>query len=458
MVQSAQSLYQSRRLNQFSRLRKIGSVSIVGLCVALAAVRVGADDHHDHSVPPVRNPAEMYAPSVTPDRVVLSWTGDPTTSMALTWRTSTAIARAYAQVAIAGPGPNFPKQANKHTAKTELFESDLSKAHQHSVVVTGLKPGTKYAYRVGDDVNWSEWFQFRTAAAEAEPFHFVYFGDSQNDVRSMWSRVIREAFADAPRAAFMLHAGDLVNRATSDAEWGEWFHAGAFINAHIPVVAIPGNHEYTRRKVLGISTTRMLTPNWRPTFTFPENGPKGLEETTYYIDYQNIRLVALNSNEQADEQAEWLDRVLTESKQTWNILTFHHPIYSMAKRRDNPDLREQWKPIIDKHKVDLVLTGHDHTYGRSNLIAPEKNVPDGVNWRSEKGGTVYVVSVSGPKMYEVDEKARERMEKSGEQKQLYQIIHIDGKTLKYIARTADGVDFDSFTLNKSTDGVNTLEN
>jgi len=425
--------------------------------VTASTVAAHDGDDHEHAAPPARQPAEMYAPSVTPDRIVLSWTGDPTTSMAVTWRTSMEVLKASAEIAVAGPGPNFRKQAQRQTAATEPFESDLSRSHQHSVVFKKLQPATKYAYRVGSDNNWSEWFHFVTAPTEHRPFYFVYFGDSQNDVRSMWSRVIREAFADAPRAAFMLHAGDLVNDARSDAEWGEWFHAGSFINAHIPVVATPGNHEYTRKKVLGISTTRMLAPHWRPTFTFPENGPEDLKETAYYLDYQNIRLVSLNSNEQTDDQVEWLDKVLGECQQTWKILTFHHPIYSMAKRRDNPDLRDQWKPIIDKHKVDLVLTGHDHTYGRSNLIVSEKNVPEGVNWRSEKGGTVYVVSVSGPKMYEVDEKARERMKVSGEQKQLYQVIHVDGKTIRYIARTADGKEFDAFTLKKGADGANTLE-
>ncbi len=430
----------------------------IATCLLTANTASAHDgDDHEHTAPPARQPAEMYAPSVTPDRIVLSWSGDPTTSMAVTWRSSTEVAKASAEIAVAGPGPNFRKQASRHAATTEPFESDLSRCHQHSVVFKDLQPATKYAYRVGSDNNWSEWFQFVTAPTDHEPFYFVYFGDSQNEVRSMWSRVIREAFADAPRAAFMLHAGDLVNDARSDAEWGEWFHAGSFINAHIPVVATPGNHEYTRKKVLGISTTRMLAPHWQPTFTFPENGPGDLKESAYYLDYQNIRLVSLNSNEQTAEQIEWLDKVLSETNKTWKILTFHHPIYSMAKRRDNPVLRDQWKPIIDKHHVDLVLTGHDHTYGRSNLIAPEENVPEGVNWRSEKGGTVYVVSVSGPKMYEVDEKARERMKVSGEQKQLYQVIHVDGKTIQYIARTADGKEFDAFTLKKGADGVNTLD-
>ena len=73
-----------------------------------------------------------------------------------------------------------------------------------------LNPNTLYAYRVGDGVNWSEYYHFKTASLEAEPFSFIYFGDAQNEVKTHWSRVFREAFRDAPRAAFTLHAVDLI--------------------------------------------------------------------------------------------------------------------------------------------------------------------------------------------------------------------------------------------------------
>lgn len=458
-----------RRICIHDRRRCMWHVLWVCFGIALGSMVSGAgalahDDHdkpdghgaHSDAAPPKRDAALEYAPSEMPDRIVLSWTGDPTTTQAVTWRTSDNIARAYAEIAVVTAGPGFRDARVKHTATTQAFRSDLSNCHFHTVEFTGLKPGTKYAYRLGDDVNWSEFFHFRTASDKPEPFSFVYFGDAQNDVRSMWSRVVREAFSDVPRAAFMLHAGDLINDPSRDEEWGEWFHAGSWINAHIPVVAIPGNHEYMRRRILGVKANRILSPYWRPQFAFPLNGPKGLEESAYYIDYQDMRLVSLNSNEDIAIQSKWLDHVLKKSDKTWNILTFHHPIHSMVQHRDNPSLRAAWMPVIDRRRVDLVLSGHDHSYGRSELVTLEKNVPDGVNWRSDKGGTVYVVSVSGPKMYETDESSRSRMAKTGENVQLYQIISIDGKVLRYDARSVDGVVFDAFELRKGADGANAM--
>jgi len=53
------------------------------------------------------------------------------------------------------------------------------------------KPGTRYTYRVGDGTHWSEWLQFDTASAEPARFQFVHFGDAQNHILSIWSRVDR---------------------------------------------------------------------------------------------------------------------------------------------------------------------------------------------------------------------------------------------------------------------------
>jgi 3',5'-cyclic AMP phosphodiesterase CpdA len=414
----------------------------------LAWMSVPAWAHDGEHEPPPRVPdARLYEPTAMPDRVVLTWTGDPTTTQAVTWRTSTEVSRAYAEIAVAEAGPRFSGQARRVDARTRVFRSELSKCHAHTAEFTGLNPDVKYAYRVGDGVNWSEWFHFRTAPAKPQAFSFIYFGDAQNDVRSLWSRVIREAFSDAPRAAFALHAGDLIDSAEHDGQWGEWFGAGAWINAMLPVIAVPGNHEYISEKKQDGSRVQRLSRHWAAQFAFPDNGPEGLKDSVYYIDYQNIRVIALNSNELHAEQIPWIDETLSTSEKTWNIVTFHHPIFSMAKDRDNPKLRELWKPVLDRHQVDLVLTGHDHTYGRTGLLVPDTNVATGANWRSAPAGTVYVVSVSGPKLYEFGTPMVDVLRKA-EDTQLYQIITVDGDSLTYVARTATGEQYDGFTLNK----------
>ena len=50
------------------------------------------------------------------------------------------------------------------------------------------------------------------AAAGPAPLEFIYVGDAQNDIFSMWSHLIRAGYSEAPRARFILHAGDLANQ------------------------------------------------------------------------------------------------------------------------------------------------------------------------------------------------------------------------------------------------------
>ena len=397
-------------------------------------------------------PHEMAKPTMLPDRIVLTWAADPATTQAVTWRTSVDVPRGLAEITIADAGPDLEAKSKRFEAVSQALVTDLNSAHFHTVKFEELVPKTKYAYRVGDGVNWSEWFHFSTASTEPEPFSFIYFGDAQNDLRSRWSRVIREAYGDAPKAKFMIHAGDLINSAQADGEWQEWFEAGAWINAMVPSIPVPGNHEMAKVD----ESTRRLSHHWRPQFALPEHGPKGLEETCFTLVYQGVRIVGLNSNEKPAEQSEWLDKLLSENSEKWVICTFHHPMFSTGKDRDNAALRAIWKPVLDKHKVDLVLQGHDHTYGRTGLDTPmgHVNAATGANAADIFSGTVYVISVSGPKMYNLQR--HPFMSRHAEDTQLYQIIHIDGEKLHFEAYTAVGVLYDAFTLSKQAGTVNKL--
>ena len=388
-----------------------------------------------------------FLPTQIPDRIVLTWSGDPATTASITWRTDTSIAQAEGQIAEANASANFTTWARSETARTEKWKRNRLVAHFHSVTFKDLKPNTLYAYRVGSDKIWSSWYQFRTASAEPDEFTFIYLGDAQNNLLSLWARTIRTAVLDAPHADFIIHAGDLINCANRDSDWHEWFASGDWIHAKIPSIPTPGNHEYYAGK-------RRLSVLWRPQFTLPENGPEGLQETTYCIDYQDARIISLNSNERYKEQVPWLERVLKNNPNKWTFVTFHHPVYSASQRCfllgscTNKVLREAWKPIFDKYAVDLVLQGHDHTYARGH------NIGSGATVRDTTKGTVYVVSVSGPKQHKL--KKDPWMRRVAENTQLYQVITVSGDTLHYRAMTAVGKPYDAFDLVKQPGKPNKL--
>lgn len=405
------------------------------------------------------------APTSYPDRISLNLYGDPASFFSVTWRTDTTVTKAKAEIAVATAAPKFWRTSESFQAKTTVMDArDIQnaalKAHYHSVVFDSLKPNTLYAYRVGDGETWSEWIHYRTAADKNEPFSFLYVGDAQNEILNVWSRLIREGYRRQPNARFIIHAGDLVNRAHKDSEWHEWFEAGGFIHRMLPAVPVPGNHEYNEYNEG--DEQEHLSVQWKHQFTLPENGPEGLKETAYYIDYQGLRIVGLNSDveDEYQKQAEWLDEVLSNNDQKWTILTFHHPVFSASQGRDNEEIRQIIKPVIDKHQVDMVLNGHDHSYARGNTSpAAAKNIASGVNLQ-DKTGTVYVVSVSGGKMYTLKPEGWDNYEgerkRAAENTQLFQEISIHGDTLSYRSYTATQQLYDAFNLVKGESGFNEL--
>lgn len=415
-----------------------------------------SDLYHEHShSEPVALPERLLFPSREPDRVILNVTEDAATSLAVNWRSDTSVANGFVEYAVATDGPEFTEmvtrlEAKKESLTTKHLEEPTVHAHYFSAMLSNLKPGGKYVYRVGTEGAWSEWYQVQMPEADNEKLSFIYFGDAQNDLKSMWSRVIREAYKTIPQVDFMLHAGDLINRHDRDLDWGEWFYAGGFIHATVPSVMTPGNHEYGKGVI--------LSPQWRAQFNLPVNGPSGLEETCYVVNYPNLKVISLDA-EQIDEspyyldkQALWLDSVLTHDPRKWTAITFHYPVFSTKPNRDNEKLRARFKPIFDKHKVDIVLQGHDHAYGRGMV----NNVPTGYSVNDKNSGTMYVVSVSGPKMYDISDDPW--MDRKARNTQLFQIITIDGDVLSFQSFTATGSLYDAFDLEKRKGKPNKLVN
>jgi len=94
-----------------------------------------------------------------------------------------------------------------------------------------------------------------------------------------------------------------------------------------------------------------------------------------------------------------------------------------------------------------VMQGHDHAYARGM-----KKI-DGATGH-ENSGTMYVISMSGAKMYKENQKPW--MDKNGGHTQLFQLITVDGNTLSYKSYTATGDLFDTFKLIKQKGKKNKL--
>ncbi|WP_373487287.1 fibronectin type III domain-containing protein [Blastomonas sp.] len=431
----------------------------VALLVATSVAASGAAFAQEPVTVVPHSPGQPYAAKGLPDRVVLTPGADPSTAMAVAWRTDVRQAAAMAEIAPAIDGPSIASFAMPVTGTSLDLTSENGPSRYHHARFDGLTPNTAYLYRVKGADGWSEWLQFRTAAAEAKPFTFLYFGDTQNGILPIGSRVIRQAFLNTAAPALAVHAGDLVAQRDDlvhDDEWGEWTQSGGYAFSMIPQLPAPGNHEYVDDIQPDGSEKRRLGPHWTASFALPANGAQGAAATTYYADYQGVRFIILDGTSAIDlgtidAQTRWLDATLAASKADWNVVLFHQPIFTCARPNDTAELKTAWKPVFEKHDVDLVLQGHDHCYSR---LTAEQGASDGRAKRASGAaqGPVYLVSVTGKKMYALNNRALTQPDRVAEDTELYQVFHVEPNRIGFRAYTASGKLYDSFEMTRGADG------
>ncbi len=374
-----------------------------------------------------------------PDQITLTWTGDPQTTQTIQWRTHPDVktgAVLFQKKALYNrfnPKPLARVEASTRPMTTPNIINDPV-VHFHTANLMGLEPDTTYVYSVGDgsEDGWTELAEFSTAPSEERPFSFIYMGDAQNGLYR-WGSLIKNSFRERPDAEFYIMAGDLVDRGNDRDDWDAYWHNSKGILDRRQLVPAIGNHENQG----GHPTMYLEIMN------LLENGPDNVEkERAYSFEYSNALFVILDSNLPADQQTAWLDKTLAESKATWKFAVYHHPAYSSAPSRDNGDIRKNWGDLFDKHHVDVALQGHDHAYLRTYPMRDGKRVS------SAKDGTIYIVSVSGTKMYKQDK--RDYTEFGMTNTPTYQTldIQISGNRLLYRAYDIDGNLKDTFTIEK----------
>ena len=382
-----------------------------------------------------------YAPAARPDRIIASPAADPARGFQVAWRTSLAIEQPVLEIAVAGDSPDLGTP-RRLAARSTRLEADTGAGYQHRVDVDGLAPDTLYAFRVqGANGWWSPWRQLRTAGVAGQPLEFLYFADTQNKNASHSTRAILEALRHAPRARLALFTGDQVSGGDGedDSEWGEWFDAVDPVTATMLVAPVAGNHEYGKEFEDTPQERRVLGAHWPHVYALPDNGAPGAEATSYWFDMHDARFVVLDGTSALDlgtaaAQAGWLDRVLSDDPPEWLVVAIHQPMFSPRQDRDNVLLREQVLPVLERHRVDLVLQGHDHVYGRRGGLVEGQGTPQ------------YLVSVVGAKQYRLSPEARATMEPVAEDTQLFQVVRIEDGVLSYEARTVTGRLYDAFSL------------
>jgi 3',5'-cyclic AMP phosphodiesterase CpdA len=148
---------------------------------------------------------------------------------------------------------------------------------------------------------------------------------------------------------------------------------------------------------------------------------------------ENVRFFVLDTNQLDPKQRAWFDEALQRSDDQWRICVFHHPIYSDGGRHGSDvSLRVILEPLLVKHGVDVVFSGHDHVYER---LKPQK-------------GITYFVSGSGGQLRRGDVRPSALTAAYYDQDQTFMLVEVAGDEMFFEAVTRSGVKVDSGVIHR----------
>jgi hypothetical protein len=90
----------------------------------------------------------------------------------------------------------------------------------------------------------------------------------------------------------------------------------------------------------------------------------GLPGLPYVRELPGVQLLFLDANRPDQAQADWLAARLSEPGPRFRVVVFHQPAWSCSIHDSTPQVDRRWVPLFERHKVALVLNGHDHNYQR----------------------------------------------------------------------------------------------
>lgn len=310
-----------------------------------------------------------------PEAVHIAY-GDDIHDIVVTWNTRDDTIESIVEYGIGG----FILSAQGNS--TVFIDGGRKKRKQyiHRVWLKNLTPSSKYVYHCGSEYGWSNAFYFTTAPSDLASWtpQIVIFGDMGNENAQSLARLQEETQRGLYDVA--VHVGDFAyDMDTDNARVGdEFMRQIEAIAAYLPYMTVPGNHE-----------EKYNFSNYRARFTMPGDteglwysfnvGPihfVGIDtEVYYFMNYGLKQLV---------KQYEWLDKDLREAnkpevraQRPWIVTFGHRPMYCSNANADDCTNHESlirvglpvfnWFGLEDlffKHKVDLQLWAHEHSYER----------------------------------------------------------------------------------------------
>lgn len=349
----------------------------------------------------------------------LAFTGDTSTTMAVTFKEDAAVigtnGTAYARPAGASGGPAACAVGSPPTGCLTL---PLTRTDAQGVAgtgpfftfftgtFTGLTPGARYDWFVTTTATPAGVAPgtFTTARGGDKPYTAATYGevhvDDGDDVVPFGASApgdysvqgvvgLNEAnkvvWNQNTRPSFVVSSGDNLNDGTMEPMWdrllagtGGSLPGGAPMDGTatrtllggVPFLTALGDHEYKNTATPGTAS-----PLFYAHFPNTANGPTGQENRSYSYDYNGVHWVVLEASPGSkpstfpaywQHELAWLDADLAAAatRTRFQVVVMHQPPFHSKTSRvypeyADPEFRDDVMPLFDKYGVEVVVSGHD---------------------------------------------------------------------------------------------------
>ena len=281
------------------------------------------------------------------------------------------------------------KWHTKETTKEIVTHLDCE-AMVHRVIITDLEPGM-YEYQAGQDGAWSaiETFEVKHYT-QSDDINILWVTDNQS-----WTTEEGKACDTAmlnilnhevnglgePNYDFTIHTGDVSQNANRTFEFRDYYASSRTNTKNMCHMMTCGNNDLVEKKYsdawawyitaenqwansvysfdLGYTHFVCLNSNTDSTYVV-ESGEVEIEGT-----YEKAGLYA-DTDAFLEAQADWFDQHMEEvnarpNKPRWVVVYMHLSPFTVSRAKR----LQCFVPVFEKHKIPLVICGHNHTNSRS---------------------------------------------------------------------------------------------
>lgn len=290
---------------------------------------------------------------------------------------------------------------NEDMSDAIAFEGKITEAENDfqsvcRVNITGLKENTTYYYKWNTGNGWSSVQKYETKSFTSHKAVIfgdiqivqIHDGDNSEQIKesNYWNNVLEKALGDNPDIAYLLSPGDNTNTGKTKEEWQSFLMPPSLRS--LPQALAIGNHD-KKGKTYHYYTNM---PN-----EYYGKGFFGLDRD-FWFRYGDVLYLVFDSTsgDAPDHIAMAKEAVAMNRDAKWRIGLIHHGIYGagdcIGDKETEILLNSIFTPIFESFDLDLVITGHTHSQGRSHFMKKRKIVGRADNGKTYKDpeGIVYI--------------------------------------------------------------------